>query len=105
MTGYADIDGAETVKISGSRVIGTGSAETTNTLTLFVSPSTYLPVRIILSLGGAGLHTTWTSFDFHWLPPTAANRARASVTVPCGYQQVNSSSGKPVSGEPGSACG
>jgi hypothetical protein len=105
MTGYADIDGAETVKISGSRVMGTGSAETTNTLTLFVSPSTYLPVRIILSLGGAGLHTTWTSFDFQWLPPTAANRARASVTVPCGYQQVNSSSGKPVSGEPGSACG
>jgi hypothetical protein len=105
MAGYADIGGAETVKITGSRVIGTGSAETTNTLTLFVSPSTYLPVQITSSLAGPGLHTAWTSFDFQWLPPTAANRARASVTVPCGFQQVNWSSGKPASGQPARACG
>jgi hypothetical protein len=105
MTGYADIGGAETVKITGSRVIGTGSAATTNTLTLFVSPSTFLPVRVTLSLASPGLHTSWTSFGFQWLPPTAANRVRASVTVPCGYQQINWNSGKPVSGGPGSACG
>jgi hypothetical protein len=104
MTGYADTDGAKTVTITGSRVIGTGSAETTNTLTLFVSPSTYLPVRITLSLASPGLHTSWTSFDFQWLPPTAANRARASVTVPCGYQQVNENSGKPIRGQDSSAC-
>jgi hypothetical protein len=105
MTGYADVGGAETVKITGSRVIGTGSAEITNALTLFVSPSTYLPVRITLSLASPGLHTSWTSFGFQWLPPTAANRARASVTVPCGFQQINWNSGKPVSGERSSACG
>jgi hypothetical protein len=104
MAGYADIDGAKTVKITGSRVIGTGSTETTNTLTLFVSPSTYLPVRITLSLASPGLHTSWISFDFQWLSPTAANRARASVTVPCGYQQVNENSGKPVRGQASSAC-
>jgi hypothetical protein len=105
MTGYADIDGAETVTITGSRVIGAGSAEVTNTLTLFVSHSTYLPIRITLSLASPGLHTTWTSFDFQWLPPTAGNRMRASVTVPCGYQQVNWSSGQPARDQPSSTCG
>jgi hypothetical protein len=105
MTGYAYVGGAETVKISGSRVIGAGSAEVTNALTLFVSPSTYLPVRVTLTLASPGLHTSWTSFGFQWLSPTAANRARASVTVPCGYQEINWSSGKPVSGERSRACG
>jgi hypothetical protein len=105
MTGYADVGGTETVKITGSRVIGTGSAEITNALTLFVSPSTFLPVQIMLSLASPGLHTSWTSFNFQWLPPTAANRARASVTVPCGYQQIGWPSGNPVSGQPSSACG
>jgi hypothetical protein len=105
MAGYADIDGAETVKITGSRVIGTGSAESTNTDTLFVSPSTYLPVRITQSIASPGLHGSSTSADITWLPPTRANRARASVTVPCGYQQISWPSGKPASGGPSSACG
>jgi hypothetical protein len=106
MAGYADINGAETVKITGSRVLGAGSSgESTNTVTLFVSPLTYLPVRITLSIASPGLHTSLTSFGIQWLPPTAANRARASVTVPCGFQQVSSSSGKPISGQPRSACG
>jgi hypothetical protein len=104
MAGYADIEGAKTVKITGSRVIGTGSAESTNTVTLFVSPSTYLPVRITLSTAAPGLHTSMISVDIRWLPPTAANRAHASVTVPCGFRQVNPNSGKPIGGKPSSAC-
>jgi hypothetical protein len=104
MAGYADIDGAKTVKITGSRVIGTGSAEITNTDTLFVSPSTYLPVRITQSLASPGLHGSSTSADIQWLPATTANRARASVTVRCGYQQISWPSGKPASGQPSGAC-
>ncbi len=46
-----------------------------------------------------------TSADIQWLPPTAANPARASVTVPCGYQQISWPSGEPTSGQPSSACG
>lgn len=103
--GYAEIDGAETVKITGSRVLGSGSAEGTNTVTLFVSPSTYLPVRITLSVTSPGLHGSLTSFGIQWLRPTAANRARATVTVPCGYQQISWLSGKPAGGEPSSGCG
>jgi hypothetical protein len=105
MVGYADINGAETVKITGSRVIGTGSARSTNTVTLFVSPSTYLPAQITLYIAAPGLHGSLTSFDIRWLRPTAADRARASVSVPCGYQQINWTSGKPASGQPSRACG
>jgi hypothetical protein len=86
-------------------VIGTGSGESTNTDTLFVSPSTYLPVRITQSVTSPDLHGSQTSVDIQWLPPTAANRARVSVTVPCGYQQISWPSGKPTSGQPGGACG
>jgi len=108
MAGYADIGGAKTVKMTGSRVLGTGSGpagESTNTVTLFVSPSTYLPVRVTWSTAARGLHGSRTSADIQWLPPTMANRAHASVTVPCGYQQISWPSGNPASGEPGNACG
>jgi hypothetical protein len=107
MAGYADIGGAETVKITGSRVIGIGAvpgAKSTVTVTLFVSPSTYLPVRITQSIRSPGLHSARNSAGIQWLSPTTANRARASVTVPCGYQQVSSSSGNPIGGQPSSAC-
>lgn len=105
IVGYAQIDGTRTVKITGSRVTDAGPAgdiRTTNTL--FVSPSTYLPVRITESLTAPHVHASPISADIQWLPPTAANRANASVTIPCGYQQISSPSGKPVTGQPSSAC-
>ena len=86
-------------------MIGTGTEESTDTVTLFVSPSTYLPVQITLSIAAPGLRGSLTTFDIRWLPPTTANRARASVTVPCGYQQINWPSGKPISGQTSSTCG
>lgn len=77
----------------------------TATVTLFVSPSAYLPVRIMRSSTAPGLHGSLTSAGIQWLPPTRANRASASVTVPCGYQQISWPSGESTSGEPSSACG
>jgi len=105
MAGYAQIDGTETVKMTGSWVLGGGSgAATTITDTLLVAPSTYLPVRIIQSGTTPGLRGSLNSADIQWLRPTAANRARASVTIPCGYQQISWPSGKPARGQPSTAC-
>lgn len=81
-----------------------GSAESTLTVTLFVSPRTYLPVQITLYITAPGMHGSLTSFGIQWLPPTAANRARASVTIPCGYQQISLPSGNPTSAQPISQC-
>jgi hypothetical protein len=107
IAGYAEIDGAETIKVTGSRVVDMGPAspsDITFTDTLFVSPFTYLPVRITQS-ATPGVHGSLTSADIQWLAPTVANRARASVTIPCGYQQISWPSGEPTSGQPSSACG
>jgi hypothetical protein len=107
MAGYALIGGAVTIKMTGSWVIPAvpSSPATTITDTLFVTPSTYLPVRITQSTAVPGLRGSLNSADLQWLQPTAANRARASVTIPCGYQQISWPSGKPISGRPSSACG
>ena len=52
-------------------------------ITLWVSPRSYLPVRLILDLGRIHSQT-----DFRWLPPTPANLAQLRVTVPAGFSQV-----------------
>ena len=66
--------------------------------TLYVNPSSYLPVRMIgvtETFGGSGGHTRFESVtNVRWLPPTSANVARALVTIPPGYHQVSSPGGQ-----------
>jgi hypothetical protein len=66
--------------------------------TLWVSPATYLPMRLTwhwLDQRGAGPGTL--TGDFRWLRPTAANLANMRVTVPHGFRQEHSG-GLPVPG-------
>lgn len=66
--------------------------------TLWVSPATYLPMRLTwhwLDQRGAGPGTL--TGDFRWLRPTAANLANLRVTVPHGFRQEHSG-GLPVPG-------
>ena len=67
------VDGIDAIKITGSE----------SHITLWVSPSTYLPVRLVAGPGAAQRQT-----DFSWLAPTPANLAALNVTVPAGFQQV-----------------
>jgi hypothetical protein len=67
------IDGIDTIKITGND----------SHIALWVSPSTYLPVRLALAPGTGRIQT-----DFSWLAPTPANLAALNVTVPAGYQRV-----------------
>lgn len=50
------------------------------TVTLWVNPKTFLPVRLVLSPRERA--------DFGWLKPTTANLATLRVTVPAGLHQV-----------------
>ncbi len=109
LAGYAEIDGAATLKITGSQVVDTGVPGVGDVRfldTLYVNPATYLPARITESAttSGPGSPGSLTSTDLQWLPPTPANRARASVTVPCGYQEISWPSGDPTR-VPVSVCG
>jgi hypothetical protein len=103
VTGHVQIDGVETLKITGSPVtfkLPPGEARAVrekwarDRWTLYVNPKTYLPVRISGSgytYGGPAPSTYTTSAtDIQWLPPTAANIAKTLVTIPAGFRQVSS---------------
>jgi hypothetical protein len=62
--------------------------------TLYVDPTTYLPVRITGSdatFGGPAASTFDTLVtNVQWLKPTAANTAKALVRIPPGFHRVSS---------------
>jgi hypothetical protein len=103
VTGHAWIGGVKTVKITGSPVtekLSPGEAGAIHEKwlrsqwTLYVNPGTYLPVRLSGSnytYGGPmpSSHSTGVT-DIRWLRPTAANIAKALVTIPPGFRHVNS---------------
>jgi hypothetical protein len=103
VTGHVRIDGVETTEITGKPVTvrlspgygkAVGAKWATANWTLYVNSKTYLPVR---SYGSTetygGPAAPWTSSsvtDVQWLPPTAANVANTLVSIPPGFQQVDS---------------
>jgi hypothetical protein len=102
VTGHARIGGVETTVISGSIDVPLpkGYARTIKETrervryTLYVDSATYLPVRTYGSdetYGGAnGPTVSASATNVQWLPPTAANIAKALITIPAGYTQVSS---------------
>jgi hypothetical protein len=73
ITGHGQVNGAPAIEMTGTRRL------TTFPLTVDVSPSTYLPLRLTFG------HLEW---DYRWLRPTAANLADLTVHAPAGYQRV-----------------
>jgi hypothetical protein len=73
VAGRQQLDGVNAIKIVSKQ----------RTETFWVSPKSYLPVRLITSLGGVRQQS-----DFRWLAPTPANLAPLKVTVPAGFKQV-----------------
>jgi hypothetical protein len=108
VAGYAWVDGKKTIKITGSmtelhwwaglpHAAGRGALHVD--AVFYVDPSTYLPQRIVWSnwsyaVAGGILRGT-VSQDFQVLPPTPGNVAKATVTIPAGFDKV---SGDPFGG-------
>ncbi len=103
VTGHVRINGRETIQITGKPItvrLSPGEAKSVHERyaralwTLYVNPSSYLPVRMIgvtETFGGTGGHTRFESVtNVQWLPPTTANVAQALVSIPPGYHQVSS---------------
>jgi hypothetical protein len=64
--------------------------------TIWVSPGTYLPVRVVTGPGPGGFGLRQTA-DITWLPPTAQNLAKLAVPIPAGFHQVTfSQAGLPI---------
>jgi len=103
VTGHVRIDGQETTKITGSPVTVRLKADYAKVIrekmlnvrwTLYVDPTTYLPVRMSGSsytFGGPAPSSLFTSVtDVQWLRPTAVNISSTLVTIPAGFQRVSS---------------
>jgi len=55
--------------------------------TIWVSPGTYLPVRVVVR-SAPGMPVLRQTADITWLPPTPQNLAKLTVPVPAGFRQV-----------------
>src|SRR5690349_7951346 len=71
--GRTRVDGAAAIVLTGTQRMANLP------ITLYVSPATYLPVRIVIG----GLRQ-----DYRWLAPTAANLAMLKVRIPPGFRRA-----------------
>jgi hypothetical protein len=93
--GTEDINGINAIKLVAvvTKPQASGQFAFVGRTTLWVSPATYLPVRIntnlTVTLGhGQTTHMVGTR-DVSWLPPTRANLADLRVPIPAGFTQVS----------------
>jgi hypothetical protein len=79
-TGRQRIDGIEAIEL-------TSRQDSLIPETIWVSPGTYLPLRVVIdpAPGQPGPRQT---ADITWLPPTAANLNKLAVPIPAGFRQV-----------------
>jgi len=80
------VDGVDAIKLAGH----TPAAGTT----IWVDPSSYLPVRLTgrvqLVAGGTEKQDTATlTIDFRWLPPTGANLKELTAPIPAGFREAS----------------
>jgi hypothetical protein len=78
--GRQRVDGIEATKLTSSS--GSLISET-----VWVSPTTYLPVRVVIRSAPGSLVAQQTA-DITWLKPIAQNRAGLTVPIPAGFRQV-----------------
>jgi hypothetical protein len=80
VAGRQRVDGIEAIELTSrlDRVISE---------TVWVSPGTYLPVRVVVR-SAPGKPGFLQTADITWLSPTQQNLARLTVPVPAGFRQV-----------------
>jgi hypothetical protein len=71
--------------IDGVQAIKLVSAPRGHYSTIWIDPSTYLPVRIVDFDSAPDSAVT---YDFRWLAPTQANLANFNVPIPAGFRQL-----------------
>jgi hypothetical protein len=76
LAGHQPIDGVDTIKLIMKPSPGLGFRET-----LWLNPSTYLPVRTSVAFLGSHGQVSLLVADYRWLPPTAANLAALHAAI------------------------
>lgn len=95
LAGNQEVDGIDTIKLVGKPVVG-------NRTTLWVDPTSYLPVRIMTTDQQPSRPPAVQTDDFRWLPPTTGNLAALHAAeqrgaIPSGFRSLPKTD-LPVSG-------
>ena len=80
VAGRQRVDGIEAIEL-------TSRPDSLISETIWVSPGTYLPVRVVVRFP-PGLPGGQQTVNITWLAPTAQNLARLTVPIPAGFRQV-----------------
>jgi hypothetical protein len=78
--GRQRVDGVEAIEL-------TSRPSSLISETIWVSPGTYLPVRVVVR-SVPGTTVLQQTADITWLPPTARNLAELTVPIPAGFRYV-----------------
>jgi hypothetical protein len=88
VAGRQQVDGVDAIEL-------TSSPDSPASETIWVSPGTYLPLRVVVRSDGPhhGLILNnqvvlLATADITWLPPTSQNLARLTVPIPAGFRHV-----------------
>ena len=79
--GRQRVDGIDAIKL-------TSRPDSMISETIWVSPGTYLPVRVVIR-PAHGKPGPSQAADITWLRPTTQNLARMTVPIPAGFRQVS----------------
>jgi hypothetical protein len=92
VAGHEQIGTVDAIKLVSAKVDGPYTA------TVWVDPSTYLPVRLNWNwLDPRGQGPGTLTGDFRWVQPTQASLGALQAAVPAGFRQVHAG-GLPVPG-------
>lgn len=81
VAGHQNVDGVEAIELT-SKTISPISE------TIWVTPHTYLPVRVVVRSAGSKPVLRQTA-NITWLQPTAQNLAKLAVPIPAGFRKVS----------------
>lgn len=86
VAGHQRVDGIDAIKVTGSANSGIALwASPADGITLWLDPHTYLPVQLAGSEASSGPKPAAVVIRFYWLPPTQANLAQLTGTIPPGF--------------------
>jgi hypothetical protein len=80
VAGWQHVDGTEAIEL-------TGSPSSRTSETIWVSPDTYLPVRVVVR-SAPGQPVRQRTADITWRAPTPHNLAFLAVPIPAGLTKV-----------------
>jgi hypothetical protein len=89
LAGHQRVDGIDAIKLTSGEDSGIMLwASPAGGITLWLDPRTYLPVQLAGTEAAAGPKPATVVIQFRWLPPTRANLAQLTGTIPPGFHRT-----------------